>query len=422
MFRSLLGIGLIFLQPLAMANQPDSGNLSSNGSRLGVRVDCLHDFTKNKGSTQDCAQLSGTQLELSHKMGKNLSARVRINPFGVPSTTLEHQANHSSYPLPTLDDTYLRIIDFYELRWQFRPNLALRIEEFGGTTLIPSTSGLALASRFQDSGWDQTAMTATYSLSPLQGINVKIAIGNGEGENGKNLDPQQYGGLRVKVGVIKGVNILAGISFDGNNIGSESYNWIYGNEGELPKSGYSTERIAAAIELDGTLAAAYGLKLALGWQRVQLSDLDKKVSSIPTDFQFPTGKDVNYLWLEDADRANQVSRNVINFNLSYKIMAEYFVGLDYETQKVDVGVKYFEVCGSIDNGECSSPKSPISELERTAYTVGVGKWIGENLVLTLEYNTTSYKNLYKRFHFNGEGGKKSKSLEAFNARFAYNWE
>ena len=215
MFRSLLGIGLIFLQPLAMANQPDSGNLSSNGSRLGVRVDCLHDFTKNKGSTQDCAQLSGTQLELSHKMGKNLSARVRINPFGVPSTTLEHQANHSSYPLPTLDDTYLRIIDFYELRWQFRPNLALRIEEFGGTTLIPSTSGLALASRFQDSGWDQTAMTATYSLSPLQGINVKIAIGNGEGENGKNLDPQQYGGLRVKVGVIKGVNILAGISFDG---------------------------------------------------------------------------------------------------------------------------------------------------------------------------------------------------------------
>ena len=55
------------------------------------------------------------------------------------------------------------------------------------------------------SGWKQTALTLTYQLRAFEGTQVKFAAGNGEGENGENMDPQQYFGFNVNSEVVKGI-------------------------------------------------------------------------------------------------------------------------------------------------------------------------------------------------------------------------
>jgi hypothetical protein len=338
--------------------------------------------------------------------------------------------------LPTASDSHLGIVDKYALLWTPRPSLQFALESYEGATLLPSASGLALAGTLVDAGWRQTALSVTYGLAALQDMHVKFAVGNGEGENGENLDPQQYFGFQVGASVVRGVRVDLGVSLDGNSAGSAQTAWEqkrYEAEcgikpaADPAKYGHSTQRLAASLLLDGTLPGAEGLKAALGWQRSVLSDLDKKRASAPTLAELAGCRRVepDELFVEsDEGDANTVQHSVYAASVSYRFLRDYFVGLDYSTRRIDTGsVKPFRVCTAYEGGACvASAEEASNHLQQTAYTAGVGMDLTEGLGLTLEYHRATFAKKYAQEFYEDRHDSTSPSLELFNARLAYDWK
>src|SRR5690606_31599484 len=92
-------------------------------------------------------------------------------------------------------------------------------------TQLPNVSGLSMGDTLSAKPWSQTALSVTYHLSAFHGTTVKFVAGNGEGENAKNMDPQQFFGFLAGASLFEGLNLRIGASFDGNNIGSDQYEW-----------------------------------------------------------------------------------------------------------------------------------------------------------------------------------------------------
>ncbi|MFW7381840.1 MAG: hypothetical protein ACOH5I_23745 [Oligoflexus sp.] len=396
---------------------------SLSETSIKARVDCFSRVSVNQSSSQACLSFSQLAVRLVEKLEEGLTAEIQFDPFGTPYAPFSDLPRYTSLIFPLNTDTSLNFIDHYALHWQFRNNLSLSIEEFSSATTLPNSSGLAFASRFQDSGWDQMAISALYHLPPLQGVDVRLVIGNGEGENGQNLDPQQFGALEINAFLMEGVFLKLGMSYDGNNLGSQQFHWTYGTS---PASiGFSTDRQAIAIGLTGERPGLRGLKLSLGWQRTRVNDLDKSVQALPTTSPFSEDKnyDVNFLLVESPDEAVQIQRTVVNIGLSYRILAEYFVGFDYDQRTVFTDtVDAFEICQGIEEGNCLGATGRSNELKQTSYTLGFGKdLVPKSLIFTLEYNSTAYDKLYRNFNYRGDGEKKQKSFEAVNARLTYLW-
>ena len=362
--------------------------------------------------------MSGLRLDLSRKISSVVAARVSLDPFGVPSKSL---ANH-----PGIADTMQDygnsgqavLISDYALTWQFRPRLALGIEEHGGTTRLPALSGLSLASMFQYAGWNQAALVANYDLALLGGTQVRIAIGNGEGERYTNLDPQHYGGLEIRGTIITGLGYKLGMSFDGNNVGSSAWEWEFGDawgDAARPRVGFSTQRVAAAVFLNGQMDGLRGLLFSVGMQITDSRDLDKEAASVPDGFYAGRSDKsvVRDLTMENASSptANRVETTVLDINTSLKLFGKHFIGLGFETQTVNSGDSGF----LLDDG--SAPK----ELRRSAWCAGAGLELDTGLVLTLEYREESFDRVYTAFHYRGEGGEPTKNRELFNSRLAWNW-
>lgn len=390
---------------------------------IHAQIDCASRIDAAQGSTQACLSITSLALRFEEELGNGLSAELQLDPFGTPYAPMRLRPRLGDVLIPSNQDTPLGLIDHYALRWQFRKNLSLSIEQVNGATMLPNSSGLALAARFQDSGWNQTALTALYHLPPFQGVDVRIMIGNGEGENGHNLNPQQFGGLEIEAFLLEGLFLKLGMTYDGNNVGSQQFQWVYG---ESPSSqGFATQRQVAVIGLNGERPGLRGLKFSIGWQKTAVSDLDKENSVLPSEQPFSEEQtfDVNNLLVESPDAAVHIHRTVKNISMSYRILAEYFVGLDYETRTINTDiVNAFQLCGRIAGGECLDPEDSRNELHQTSFTVGAGKdLVDENLRFSLEYNSSSYHKLYRFFNYRGDNQQKTRSMETINARISYNW-
>jgi hypothetical protein len=392
---------------------------------LGVRVDCLHNFNLDKGAAQECFKLTGLRLTVQQTFSPQVTARLRLDPFARPD------ASRADTPVRDADDepgaTALELVDDYALVWSPRPNLDVAVESYAGAAKVPSVSGLALANGFADTGWKQTALTVTYNLSTFTDMRVKFAAGNGEGETFRNLDPQQFAGFEVDASIIKGLRAQLGASLDGNNVGSETWNdtldryaaadcYTPDPDSEPAKLGYSMQRIAAGLMLDGTMPGTEGLRAGLGWQRNVASDLDKKRAFGPSEADLAKCPklDLDQVFVEDTSGggANSVQRTTIGANVQYRLFERYFVGLDYTTRRIDTGsVKLFKM----DSGES------FNHLSQSAYTVGGGMDLSQGLVLTLEYATADLDRKYTQVYYPDRNGKTSDSIEYFNARLAYNW-
>ena len=236
LFKGSTALIILLLNSKAVANSEPV-----HETKVSINLDCGHNFNSNKGSTQPCLTVSSLRLTHTRQISKKIFGMIRLDPLGTTSESFENRplifAN--SFPKPKLG-----LIDDFSLTWKFKENLTLSFEEFGGTTRLPSTSKLFLASGFQRAGWDQTALVATYQLPPLEGMEVVIAIGNGEGEVEKNLDPQQYGGIEVNAKLTPSFLLKMGLSFDGNNVGGHQYshtfeNYISSNDLSLSDSGFT---------------------------------------------------------------------------------------------------------------------------------------------------------------------------------------
>ncbi len=380
-----------------------------------LRVDCIHNSTKSKGSAQGCFQISGLKLTYAHQNKSDTSLSLTLDPFGVPSKSLEHLANTFENPLPRAEDSQLGIVSDYRLIWQVRSRLALGIENFGGSTLLPKVHRLALGSRFSYSGWNQAAMTATYRLGKEAKHQVMFAVGNGEGEGIRNIDPQQYGALAISFNIMQGLSTYLGGSFDGNNYGSESTKWIYNNDLSDMKPGFSTQRMVFAILSDGKLKLVPGLEFSISLQRSQAKDLNKDIDSInPEAYVNNNRLALRDLYVEDPTKitANVVSQEIFDFSAYYAILARHFISINYETRTVDTNkVQFFE-----DNKGGFHKK-----LSQAGYGAGVGLELDRGLMALFEYRTESYGKDYKIFAYKTNDDKSSKSLDLFNARILYNW-
>ncbi len=392
-------------------------------TRLGVRADCLHHFNYDKGSSQDCAAITGLSLEATHALSPEAHAMIRLDPFATPIASKADTPLRAN--LPTVRDSDLVLVDAYALSWSPRPNLDFSMQSYGGAATIPSVSGLGLASPFADTGWKQAAITVTYHLTALPDMMVKFAAGNGEGEDTRNLDAQQYFGFQIGATVVKGLKLSFGASFDGNSAGSRQAAWDtqrlladcgYVASAARPRLGYSTQRLAAGLTYDGTAAGIAGLVAGIGWQRNVLSDLDKEHAWAPAkaDLDRCHSLDPDTLFVEDADlnAVNTVQRTTYDVSLRYGLLERYFIGVDLSTRRIDAG--------SVDAFVTQAGPARNS-LSQTSYTGGGGVTLSEGLILSLEYGRRMYDRKYAQLNFPDRDGKTSAKDELFDARIAFDW-
>lgn len=430
-------------QPVAasVASEPAKSSEGSTKTSLGIRVDCLHDFNRGKGATQECASITGLSLRVDHELNPAVDAYIQIDPFTTP------RASRSTLPmrqdLPKSTDTGLGIIDQYGVQWRPRPNLTLTLGSFDGTVDVPSVSTLAFGSFLQDSGWKQTALRLGYDLSMPTAMHVEFVAGNGEGETVRNLDAQQYFGFRADMRLTQGLRLLLGGSLDGNSAGSEETVFrserlktrcIVGDPPAVPKGelGHSTQRLMAGLVLDGTFPGVEGLSAALGWQRSTATDLDKKQSGEVDTAVLAAANcrlDPELDFFEDpaGATANSVRRTVYNASFNYRILERFFIAGDYSIRNLNTGAaKPFSPCLAFTDASgapvCEAKSSDDSNrLKQDAWTVGAGMTLAPGLRLALEYFRSAYERTYSQVYYVGEAGKPSSSLELFAARLAYNW-
>ena len=419
-------------EPIAQSSiVPAAPVNTGTSSYVGARVDCLHNFNRNKGATQNCLAVSGLRLGLIHELSPISRAHLRLDPFAAPSASMESTPIREA--LPSGKDSAFGIVDLYSVIWSPRPNLEIGVESYGGATSIPAISGLTLLDAMTDEGWKQTAVTLTYHLASTNGMRVRFAMGNGEGENGKNLDPQQYFGFEVRVPIIQGLAFVGGLSFDGNSSGSERFEYEQSIAGcgvpvgtVKPTSGYSAQRFGGGLVADGTSKLATGFKFGLGWQKSNLVDLQKSKNSYPMAADLSTCEQLNpsevFVESSSLDKANIVQRTTGAVNTSYSFAQSWFIGADIRQRKLDVGdVNLFQACSSFSGSDCSVDGSPTHLLKQTAWTVGGGKELSPGLILDFGYSKVAYDKKYSKFNYLGKNNKSTDALEAFNTRVAYNW-
>lgn len=398
----------------------DKGQAADKGE-VGLRLDCSYDFNRNRGGNQDCIQISGLRFGYTDYLSPKVMGSIRLDPFGTTAKRFEKTPVRSQ--IPSNQDTKLGIVDDYKVEWSPRPLLHLSLRKFQGVVDIPSASDLTMDGSFQDSGWNQTALAVDYRLPALSGINVLVAVGNGEGENGQNLDPQQYVGFRIETEFVEGVRAIFGMSSDGNNVGSDEYTYLYSSK-ERPAVGFSTQRLALGVMLDGKLAMARGLKVGFGWQRASLNDLDKDLDSVPPSVNHKHGTDPGSFIAEDSAHieAESIKRTVYEASFSYRILDRYFLGADYEIRQIAFEkTAPFQVCRSIANDVCDKEGETSKSLNQAAYTVGLGFELTDGMQLVFDYQKVAYDKLYDSFNFSGHDGAHTDNSEIFNARLSYNW-
>lgn len=397
----------------------------------GVRFDCMHNFNRNKGQNQNCLAVSGLRLGMLHEMSATSRAHIRVDPFTAPSASMEATPLRDSFPLTS--ELALGIVDYYSAMWSPRPNLDIGVESYVGATSIPALSGLTLMDPMTDEGWKQTAVTLTYHLAAANGVRVRFALGNGEGENGRNHDPQQYFGFEVRAPIVEGLALVGGLSFDGNSVGSDRFAYEQklaacglNAGGEKPTSGYSAQRFGAGIEMDGTAKVAPGFKFGLGWQKSTLVDLQKSEKTYPLDSDLSVCDQLNpgeiFVESVDLEKANMVQRTTVALNASYRFAETWFVGVDVRQRTIDMGdVNLFQKCSSFSGTQCAVDGVPTNHAKQTGWTVGGGKELAPGLVFDFGYGRVAYDKKYNKFNYLGKNEKASDMLELFNSRIAYNW-
>ncbi|MFK7873728.1 MAG: hypothetical protein AB8C84_11300 [Oligoflexales bacterium] len=397
-----------------------------------LRVDCQHLFEDEQGreGNQPCADVSGLRMELESERKDGVVGRLVLDPFGSASQSRAHLP--SGQWRPAISQTPLLLVDEYKLSWSPRNNFEMLLGSHGGVAVIPSVSGLSMAQTLIENGWNQTALSLMYNLSTLDGMKVSFVAGNGEGENGVNLDPQQYLGFQAKLAVFPGVVASLGVSQDGNHIGSYSASWQVEKAGlgcsqqaaltQGVKNGYSTQRAAASLLFLGKTLLP-GLKVTLGVHRVIHSDLDKE-SNFSADYHSLGCHSVepSLLFVEDRSNqfANRMQKLTTTLNASYEFFDDWFVGFDYGGRTLDTGdVDFFSKCESFDGQTCVHPSS-VRSIDEMSLAVGGGVDLAEDLSLTVEYSRQSYGDMYDMAWY-ADGRHASDTRDAFNARLSWRW-
>ena len=428
--KNIILVAFLFLSCIAVANVCIASTEKTRKIGIGMRVDCLHNFNKDPGETQNCLSLNTLHLTLHEELPPELQATLVLDPFTTLSTRYDGSPLHDAKPY--LNQTRLGAVGGYRVAWSPRQKLTLALELFAGATYFPNLSGLSLLGRYAHSGWKQSAFSVQYDLPMLNGVMVKFTGGNGEGEVTDNHSPQQYLGFSLLANAYPGLLLNAGVSLNGNSVDSAAEKWqlerfteLCGKDFSFPgQLGYSTRRMGVALETDGNLNFARGLKVGVGWHKTVSVDLDKDKRSSPSSDQLARCQrlDPDILFFEDAraeKKATLIEKTVIGISGSYRILDTYFLGIDYQKRKIASNIDFFVECGDFTGTACTTPSVPKEILEQWSLSLGAGMDLSRDLRISLSYYLESYKKKYRQFYFVGKSKGASQSRDLFNARLSY---
>ncbi len=373
---------------------------------LKTNLDCGHDFNHSSVTVNSCLSISRLEFSTQLKKDDLLHLNFAIDPFKKPGAAFANLPQSDAQMDKITEPDSLSWVSNYQIQWYPKKNLSFEIGQHEGVTHLENLSGLVSVPPLTESGWYQTAVGINYFLSPLEGMRVSLLYGNGEGENGMNLDPQQYAGMKLNSTILKGIEVQFAMSYDGNDVGSQAYKNFYSSVDEINKTqfsdkGFSTERVSLCSGLNGDWPMAYGLKLNLCWQKSSYTDLDKNTFSrsetkdLPNEnfskiegtyyaLSFPADED------SAKEKANITERVVYWLSGSYRILAEHFVGFNYQKMDLDSGglESYLNRSGMA-----------YANLSLTSYSLGFGYQILEKTYLIFDYHQEEYDRSYKRYYF-----------------------
>ena len=399
---------------------------------LSANFDCIHNFNLDKGKSQNCIQISNLRLTAEKKF-ERIYTSITINPFSGPVYAYANRPMIDRHP--NLEGHELTTIESYKLGWNPRPHLEIALESFSGSAIYPTTSPLSMANPFMESGWKQTALTVTYNLHALPEMMVRFAAGNGEGENGKNIDTQQYFGFDINAIVINGVKGHFGVSLDGNSAGSDENSWRnqilregcnFFNDLESNPSttrGYSTQRLSLGAIVNGIWPGSEGMQLGIGYQRNILSDLSKKQRSQATAEELAKCPRIllDSFFIENTteDVVNTVQRTIYNIDFVFR-NTDFFLSTNYSLREVDTGsVKLFDICIRDAENKCTEVAgNPVNNIRTDSFAVGTGLFLTKISTFSIEYQIQNYDKLYNIANFSDRNGNISQTRDVFGARYS----
>ena len=399
-----------------------------SGPAISMRMDCLHLFNRDKGSSQDCLTLTSLRVKLNDLKGDQIQSYVVLDPMAGPDSLRNRLPGNLFYPER---ENYL--IDDFAVVWQARPALNIRLGSYDGLSIPPRAHLGSFEGTLVGSGWKQLALSVNYRLSLFDQFDVSMTVGNGEGELYKNLDPQQYFGFEAKAQIKRGFIAGIGLSLDGNSRGSEQASWLdkrlqkscgssFGTEVERETVGFQTQRGALYLGLDGNFPGMEGFSAIGSMRRITYRDLKEK-SNAYAEIS-PNCRLEDWSWAMVEDRVNQKSNSIIitvsSFAVGYRILDTLQLGLDFQTLSVKSSeVEFLKTCGSILNGTCQQPQENVKKASQSAYSIFVGIDLNDRLELATEYHARTFDRLYDRVFYLDRNAKGSKETDLFNVRILY---
>ena len=186
---------------------------------LGAIADCVKGPSETPPAyAASCIKLTSIRLGFEQQYSDSAGAILTLSPLIIRNETLKD----SPLGIPHQPDPLVVVESFFFL-YSFFPSVEMSLETYQGFRFYPDTSGLPLASRFYDRGWDQLALSIDGRLSAIDLLSFRVSLGNGEGELLSNANQEGFFAFEAAAQVLPSLYLVGGLSFNQNNAGSLGY-------------------------------------------------------------------------------------------------------------------------------------------------------------------------------------------------------
>jgi hypothetical protein len=366
----------------------------------------------------ECPRFTHLNISLRSLWSERLSLLLSWDPGQVDKPTWIDTYGILGQRLPPRKTWF----NHYALRWRFSPSLEISLEDWTAATLIPDASGLSFSQALQDSGWNQSVLRLSSITLEGRANFLSLIAGLGEGERLKERDNKPYLGLMGRREIIPALEWQAAWSFDADSLEERQFYWLESSERSIARSGFKSERQALSVILNGQLAKARGLRLALGLQRNLITG-PKTISGIRQVRNDEGPFDPTEILAENRGQRSQLERRTLAISGSYLILAEYVLAFHWQRLDLDLGSEASVLsCSRLGlNGSCLDAPEEKQQLQVREFTWGLGRMDEQGWSLFVESFTINYDRLYELYHFAPDPDRRRRSTSIAQARLSWKW-
>lgn len=365
---------------------------------------------RNADGNSLCPKLSHFESQVTLKPTDKTEARLSYDPAQSRKATWYDSLDLHQQNLPPQRSW----LSDYGFGYDIDPRWSLHVEDSSGTTLLPNASYLAFANKLQDIGWKQTASRLSFDHSDI--FEGDLLVGLGEGERLSADDGDLFYGARLKWYWQKALALQLAYSRDKNSLPEDAV-WWRDARGDLHK-GFSNQRLAASVSLNGKAPSLRGLEADLGWQRNEIEQSrTQDFLRAPASFAF----DPTEILSQDQGGHGATKREAWQLSASYRILAEYLVAFHTGEFKASFDDAVLQYCALDSDGNCVEAAEKSRSLKLREWTYGLGKIDSDGWTFLLESHQERYNRLYQNYHFLKGSGVRQKSMRLVQARINWNW-